>query len=34
MVLFRQGLYWTLGAVATAATTAAIYAVRDVLIGF
>jgi predicted PurR-regulated permease PerM len=32
MVLFRQGLYWTLGAVATAATTAAIYAARDVLI--
>ena len=32
MVLFRQGLYWSLGAVATAATTAAIYAARDVLI--
>jgi predicted PurR-regulated permease PerM len=32
MVLFRQGLYWSLGAVATAATTAAAYAARDVLI--
>ena len=32
MVLFRQGLYWTLGAVATAATAAAVYAARDVLI--
>ncbi len=32
MVLFRQGLYWSLGAVATAATAAAVYAARDVLI--
>ena len=32
MVLFRQGLYWSLGAVMTAATAAAVYAARDVLI--
>ena len=32
MVLFRQGLYWSLGAVVTAATAAAVYAARDVLI--
>ena len=32
MVLFRQGLYWSLGAVATAAAAAAVYAARDVLI--
>ena len=32
MELFRQGLYWSLGAVATAAAAAAIYAARDVLI--
>ena len=31
-VLFRQGLYWSLGAVATAATAAAVYAARDVLV--
>jgi predicted PurR-regulated permease PerM len=32
MKLFRQGLYWSLGAVATAAAAAAVYAARDVLI--
>ncbi len=32
MVLLRQGLYWSLDAVATAATAAAVYAARDVLI--
>jgi predicted PurR-regulated permease PerM len=32
MELFRQGLYWSLGAVTTAAAAAAVYAARDVLI--
>jgi hypothetical protein len=32
MVLFGKGLFWSLGAVATAATAAAVYAARDVLI--
>jgi predicted PurR-regulated permease PerM len=32
MTLFRQGLCWSLGAAATAATAAAVYAARDVLI--
>jgi predicted PurR-regulated permease PerM len=32
MVLFRQGLFWSLGAVATAVAAAAVYAARDVLI--
>jgi predicted PurR-regulated permease PerM len=31
MDLFRQGLYWSLGAVATAVAAAAVYAARDVL---
>ncbi|MDT5025861.1 MAG: hypothetical protein QOE61_2287 [Micromonosporaceae bacterium] len=32
MVLFRQGLFWSLGAVVAVATAAAAYAARDVLI--
>ncbi len=32
MMLFRQGMFWSLGAVAAVATAAAIYAARDVLI--
>lgn len=32
MMLFRQGMFWSLGAVAAIATAAAVYAARDVLI--
>ena len=32
MMLFRQGMFWSLGAAAAVATAAAIYAARDVLI--
>jgi predicted PurR-regulated permease PerM len=32
MMLFRQGMLWSLGAVAAVATAAAVYAARDVLI--
>jgi predicted PurR-regulated permease PerM len=32
MMLFRRGMFWSLGAVAAVATAAAIYAARDVLI--